>query len=56
VPFRLVVSGSEATADVVEAFAAFGREQRQVDSALIRQYAIDRLDWRHKAGAFGVAP
>jgi glycosyltransferase involved in cell wall biosynthesis len=56
VPFRFVVSGSEKTADVVDAFAAFDRGHRQIDSARIRQYAADRLDWRHKAGAFGVAP
>jgi glycosyltransferase involved in cell wall biosynthesis len=53
-PFRFVVSGSEETGDVIAAFEAFDRHHQQVDAAALRQYAIDHLDWRHKAGAFGV--
>ena len=54
VPFRFVISGSEDTRDVIEAFEAFGRRHQQIDAARMRQYAIDHLDWRHKIAAFGV--
>lgn len=53
-PFRFVISGSEETRDVIQAFEAFARDGQQIDTARMRQYAIDHLDWRHKAGAFGV--
>lgn len=56
VPFRFLVSGSEETDDLVEAFEAFGRAASGIDVAAIRQYAIDWLDWRRKVGAFGVGP
>lgn len=54
VPFRFAVSASEETSDLIEAFEAFGRDGSGISAALIRQYAIDHLDWRHKLGAFGV--
>jgi glycosyltransferase involved in cell wall biosynthesis len=54
VPFRFVVSGSEATDDVVEAFEAFGRGGSGIDQAANRQYATKHLDWQRKLGAFGV--
>jgi glycosyltransferase involved in cell wall biosynthesis len=53
-PFRFVVSGSEETHDLIEAFEAFGRRHQQIDASRMRQYAIDHLDWRHKLDAFGV--
>jgi len=52
--FRFVVSASEETADVVAALEAFAAHAHQIDRAAMRQYAIDHLDWRHKAAAFGV--
>jgi glycosyltransferase involved in cell wall biosynthesis len=55
VPFRFVVSGSEDTRDLIEAFETFGRTAEQIDAARMRQYAIDHLDWQHKVGAFGVS-
>jgi len=54
VPFRFVVSGSEDTIDVIGAFEAFARQSSSIDAAQLRQYAISRLDWRHKLSAFGV--
>jgi len=53
-PFRFVVSGSEATGDLIEAIEAFGRDGSRIDAPLVRQYAIDHLDWRKKVSAFGV--
>lgn len=54
VPFRFAVSGSEQIADVVAAFEAFSAGHDRCDPRAMRQYAMDHLDWRHKAGAFGV--
>lgn len=53
-PFRFTVSGSENTDDVIAAFEAFARQANAIDGGAMRQYAIDHLDWRHKAAAFGV--
>ena len=54
VPFRFVVSGSENVTDVIMAFEEFTRRHQACDPRAMRQYAIDHLDWKHKAGAFGV--
>jgi hypothetical protein len=54
VPFRFTVSASEETSDVVDALEAFARGDSAIDARVMRQYAVDRLDWRHKAFAFGV--
>lgn len=53
-PFRVVVSGSEDTNDVRKAFETVSRDLTAMDHSRQRQYAIDRLDWRHKVKAFGV--
>jgi glycosyltransferase involved in cell wall biosynthesis len=53
-PFRFVISGSEETRDLIEAFEAFGRGYQEIAATGMRQYAVDHLDWRHKIGAFGV--
>lgn len=54
VPFRLVVSGSEDTEDLLEAFDQFAGQQKQIDATVMRQYAVEHLDWLHKLPAFGV--
>ena len=52
--FRFVVSATEDTRDVVNALEAFAGAAHRIDRAAMRRYASDHLDWRHKAGAFGV--
>lgn len=52
--FRFVVSASEDTRDVIEAFEAFAATARRIDRAEMRRYAIEHLDWQHKVTAFGV--
>lgn len=54
VDFRFVVSAGEDTRDVVDAFEAFARAATRLDRDAMRRYAEDHLDWKHKAGAFGV--
>jgi len=54
VNFRFVVSASEDTRDVIEAFEAFATSAGRIDRAEMRRYAIAHLDWRHKLTAFGV--
>ena len=52
--FRFVVSASEETRDVIDAFEAFAKTAGRIDPAAMRRYAFDHLDWKHKVGAFGV--
>jgi glycosyltransferase involved in cell wall biosynthesis len=52
--FRFVVSASEDTGDVVDAFEAFARTAQRIDHAAMRRYALEHLDFRHKLAAFGV--
>lgn len=52
--FRFTVSPSEDTQDIVGAFEAFARRAHRIDPAAMRRYAVERLDWKHKIGAFGV--
>lgn len=52
VPFRIRVSGSEGTEDLVQAFAGIGRRLERCDDAAERRYAEARLDWRTKLHAF----
>jgi glycosyltransferase involved in cell wall biosynthesis len=54
VDFRFVVSATDEIDDIIAAFEEFDRRARRLDGAAMRQYAIDHLDWRHKAAAFGV--
>jgi hypothetical protein len=54
VNFRFAVSATEDARDVADAFDAFARAADRIDSAAIRQYAFEHLDWRHKLDAFGV--
>ena len=56
VDFRFVVSATDQIDDIIAAFEEFDRRARRLDGATMRQYAIDHLDWRHKAAAFGVGP
>jgi glycosyltransferase involved in cell wall biosynthesis len=52
--FRFVISATEETTDVIDAFERFANAAGRIDRAAMRQYANDHLDWRHKAAAFGV--
>jgi glycosyltransferase involved in cell wall biosynthesis len=52
--FRFVVSASEDPRDVIDAFDAFASAAPHLDRAAMRRYAIEHLDWQHKAGAFGL--
>ena len=52
--FRFAVSATDEIDDIMAAFEEFDRRARRIDGAAMRQYAIDHLDWRHKAAAFGV--
>lgn len=54
VDFRFPVSATEETQDVIAAFEAFAATAHRIDSAAMRRYAFEHLDWKHKAGAFGV--
>ncbi len=52
--FRFVVSASEETRDVIDAFEQFATTAGRIDPAAMRRYAFERLDWAHKLRAFGV--